>query len=89
MGVMEDFITGQDNTKRVAANKVYLEQLQQRVKKINALEGIIEELDDDKIQAKTLEFRQRLASGEDINGPILEEAFAVVREASWYVQSIF
>jgi preprotein translocase subunit SecA len=30
-----------------------------------------------------MEFRERLKKGEDINGKILEEAFAVVREAAW------
>ncbi len=38
---------------------------------------------DDELQAKTTEFKERLAKGEDINGPLLEEAFAVVREAAW------
>ena len=35
------------------------------------------------LAAKTDEFRQRLKNGEDVNGPLLEEAFAVVREAAW------
>jgi len=59
--------------------------VQKRVERINALEATIEELGDDELQAKTQEFRERLAKGEDINGPILEEAFAVVREAAWRV----
>ncbi|KAL3908321.1 MAG: hypothetical protein SGILL_008526, partial [Bacillariaceae sp.] len=56
-----------------------------RVDTINKLEATIEELDDDELQAKTEEFRQRLRKGEDIDGKILEEAFAVVREAAWRV----
>jgi preprotein translocase subunit SecA len=51
--------------------------------KINALESTIEELGDDELRRKTEEFRVRLVKGEDINGPLLEEAFAVVREAAW------
>jgi preprotein translocase subunit SecA len=85
MGFMEDLLTGADETKREADNQKYLTELQQRVERINALESSIEDLDDDELEAKTIEFRQRLQSGEDINGPLLEEAFAVVREAAWYV----
>lgn len=85
MGVMEDFLTGQDQGKRIQANKEYLSSLQIRVDNVNALESSIEELDDDELQSKTIEFKKRLTYGEDINGPVLEEAFAVVREAAWYV----
>jgi hypothetical protein len=83
MGMFEDFLKGQDSSKRVEDNKKYLEALQKRVEKINALEPTIEDLGDDELEAKTEEFKQRLASGEDLNGNLLEEAFAVVREASW------
>lgn len=85
MGVMEDFLSGADSSKREADNKKYLEALQKRVEAINALEPEIEELGDGELQAKTAEFQQRLEAGEDINGPLLEEAFAVVREAAWCV----
>jgi len=47
------------------------------------MEADIEDLGDDELAAKTKEFRERLAKGEDINGKILEESFAVVREAAW------
>lgn len=36
-------------------------------------------------RAKTREFRERLASGGESVEDILEEAFAVVREAAWRV----
>ena len=85
MGFMEDFLSGQDTEARKKANDQYLAKLQQRVDRINALESSVEELGDDELQQKTDEFRKRLASGEDINGKLLEEAFAVVREAAWYV----
>jgi len=82
MGFMEDFLAGTDNDKRQEDNDKYLATLDQRVKKVNALEAVIEDLGDDELLAKSAEFRKRLAGGEDINGPILEEAFAVVREAA-------
>jgi SecA DEAD-like domain len=86
MGIVEDFVTSTDAKARQATNEKYLAELQQRVDKINALESIIEELDDEALQAKTKEFQQRLQKSgnkEDVNGPLLEEAFAVVREAAW------
>ena len=54
----------------------------QRVNRINALEDEIEELSDEALKAKTEEFRGRLAAGET-EDDLLEEAFAVVREAAW------
>lgn len=83
MGIVEDFVVGSDAKTRKVATEKYLLELQKRVDRINALESDIEDLGDEDLQAKTLEFRERLAKGEDINGPILEEGFAVVREAAW------
>jgi hypothetical protein len=83
MGVVDEFVTTNDAKLRSKGNELYLKELQKRVDAINELESTIEELADDELQAKTKEFQQRLAGGEDINGPILEEAFAVVREAAW------
>lgn len=86
MGMFEDFLSGQDKSARSQENVAYLKQLQVRVERINALEPSIEDLGDDELVAKTQEFRERLAQGgEDMNGKLLEEAFAVVREASWCV----
>jgi hypothetical protein len=84
MGIVEDFVSSSDQRTRQVDNDKYLQELQKRVDKINEWEEIIEELDDDQLQAKTREFQQRLSQGgENINGPLLEEAFAVVREAAW------
>ena len=48
--------------------------------------AVIEDLGDDELEQKTIEFKHRVQQkGESINGPLLEEAFAVVREAAWYV----
>lgn len=85
MGIMEDFLTGQDDSKRQKETSKYLKSLEVRVERINTLEKDIEDLGDDELTAKTDEFRKRLAAGEDLNGKLLEEAFAVVREAAWYV----
>lgn len=85
MGIVEEFVLGRDTQTRQASNDEYLATLLERVSKINALEASIEELDDNAILAKTSEFRNRIANGESMNGPILEEAFAVVREAAWRV----
>mgnify|MGYP004507383317 FL=1 len=51
------------------------------VKEINGFEESIKSLDDEKLSAKTDEFRTRLKNGETLDD-ILPEAFAVVREAS-------
>lgn len=83
MGIVENFVSGTDEKTRKSSNEKYLAKLQQRVDRINGLEESIEDLGDEELQAKTEEFRQRLAKGEDMNGPLLEEAFAVVREAAW------
>jgi preprotein translocase subunit SecA len=52
-----------------------------RVAKINALEPQMQALSDADLRAKTQEFKDRLAKGETLD-QLLEEAFAVVREAS-------
>lgn len=45
-----------------------------------------EKLTDEELRAKTAEFKRRVREqNEDVNGPLLEEAFAVVREAAWRV----
>ncbi|MDP1988783.1 preprotein translocase subunit SecA, partial [Phenylobacterium sp.] len=54
---------------------------QARVAKINAFESQLEALSDEALRGKTEEFRARLAKGETLD-QLLEEAFAVVREAS-------
>ena len=63
------------------ANERNLKPLRTRVNRINALEPMTEALSDTALRAKTDEFRKRLADGASLDS-ILEEAFAVVREAS-------
>ena len=67
-------IFGSSNDRKVKA-------LAGRVAKINSLEPNIQALSDEALRAKTVEFRERLGRGETLD-QLLEEAFAVVREAS-------
>src|SRR5579864_1190899 len=53
----------------------------ERVADINELEPLMEKLSDEELKAKTAELRQQLAEGHTLD-EILEEAFAVVREAA-------
>jgi len=85
MGILDDLLKKGDTASRDFTGKQYLNDLQIRVDRINALEKSVEDLDDDELAAKSDGFRQRLSKGEDIDGPILEEAFATVREAAWRV----
>ncbi|MFL9924734.1 preprotein translocase subunit SecA [Herbaspirillum lusitanum] len=62
-------------------NQRLLKQYQKIVRDINALEAGIEKLSDTELQAKTPEFKQRIANGEKLDD-LLPEAFAVCREAS-------
>jgi preprotein translocase subunit SecA len=62
-------------------NDRLLKTYRKTVARINALEPQFERLDDAQLQAKTPEFRQRLAQGETLDA-LLPEAFATVREAS-------
>ncbi len=55
--------------------------LQALVPDVNALEAATEKLSDEALTHKTVEFRERLANGEDLND-LLIEAFAVVREGA-------
>ena len=61
-------------------NERLLKQYSQAVRQINALEPATAALTDEALQAKTAEFKERVAKGEALDA-ILPEAFAVVREA--------
>ncbi|MDB5937294.1 MAG: preprotein translocase subunit SecA, partial [Massilia sp.] len=62
-------------------NQRLLKQYQKTVREINALEPQIEKLSDAELQAKTPEFKDRVAKGETLDD-LLPEAFAVCREAA-------
>ncbi|MBR3756560.1 MAG: preprotein translocase subunit SecA, partial [Firmicutes bacterium] len=73
MGLMEK-IFGDLNEKEIKKiNKI--------VDKIEALDGQMTALSDEELQAKTPEFKERLANGETLDD-ILPEAFAVCREGA-------
>ena len=61
-------------------NEREVKSLRPRIEKINALEPSIQQLSDIDLAAKTIDFRERLERGATLDD-ILEEAFAVVREA--------
>jgi len=62
-------------------NDRLIKQYKSIVAQINTLEQSVIDLDDAALQAKTAEFKEKLASGQRLD-EILPEAFAVVREAS-------
>lgn len=64
-----------------SSNDRILKRLKKRIVQINKLEPIFEQLSDQELQAKTAEFKQRLAEGASLDS-LLPEAFATVREAS-------
>ena len=63
------------------ANDRIVKGFDKPVAKVNALEPEFAKLSDDALRAKTVEFRERLAKGETLDG-LLVEAFAIVREAA-------
>ncbi len=62
-------------------NERLLKSMGKIVSKINGLEEELSQLSDTELAAKTVNFKERLASGETLDD-ILPEAFAVVREVS-------
>ncbi|MDB5464138.1 MAG: secA [Phenylobacterium sp.] len=73
MSIFQQFF-GSSNDRKVKS-------MQARVLKINALEPQTQALSDEALRAKTVEFRERVAKGATLDD-VLEEAFAVVREAA-------
>ena len=65
----------------VDSNEKELKRLQPTVNRINELEPEFERLSDDKLRAKTEEFKARLNTGSSLD-ELLPEAFAAVREAA-------
>ncbi|MDD4122395.1 MAG: preprotein translocase subunit SecA, partial [Eubacteriales bacterium] len=74
MGLMEK-IFGELNAKEV-------KKVEKIVDKIEAFDENMQRMTDGELQAKTFEFKERLAAGETLDD-ILPEAYAVCREASW------
>ena len=70
MGFLENFFSGRE-----------IEKLRKRAQEINALESNTSNLSDTQLREKTDEFKKRLSEGQTLDD-ILNEAFAVCREAS-------
>ena len=64
-----------------SSNDRNLKKYNNRVTEINALESIYEKLSDEELKNKTIEFKELLTQGSSLD-EILNDAFAVVREAS-------
>lgn len=64
-----------------SSNERELKRIQPRVARINELEPTYQAMSDDDLRNQTVLFRKRLAAGETLDD-LLEEAFAVCREAS-------
>ena len=73
MSFLDTFLSKQDNVEIKKLNKI--------VENIEGLEEKISSLSDEELSNKTSEFKKRLKDGETLDD-ILEEAFAVAREAS-------
>lgn len=67
-----------------SANKKELKKIEPIIKKIESYDKPMQQLSDDELKHKTVEFKERLKNGETLDD-ILPEAFAVVREASYRV----
>ncbi|MCG7992886.1 MAG: preprotein translocase subunit SecA [Candidatus Thiodiazotropha lotti] len=61
-------------------NDRLVKRMTKTVAQITNLESEIEQLSDDALKQKTVDFRARLDAGENLDG-LMQEAFAVVREA--------
>ncbi len=59
-----------------------MKQRVKRVERINALEPEMQELSDEQIRGRAADIRDRIAGGVDLDD-VLDETFALVREASW------
>lgn len=58
-----------------------IKELEKIAQKVNKFESEISVLDDNSLQNKTIEFKERISKGETLDS-LLPEAFAVVREAA-------
>ncbi|MDU1399026.1 preprotein translocase subunit SecA [Finegoldia magna] len=67
-----------------SVKKKELKKIEPIIKKIESYDKSMQQLSDDELKHKTVEFKERLKNGETLDD-ILPEAFAVVREASYRV----
>lgn len=69
------------------ANDRKIKKLTKEVERINAFESQLEQLTDEQLSHKTIEFKERLAQGATLED-LVHEAFAVVREAARRVSGL-
>lgn len=67
-----------------SVNKKELKKIEPIIKKIESYDKYMQQLSDDELKHKTVEFKERLKNGETLDD-IMPEAYAVVREASYRV----
>lgn len=75
-------------TKMFDANKRDVKRLEKMALKIESLAEEMEQLSDEDLRAKTIEFQERYAKGETLDD-LLTEAFAVVREGARRVLGLY
>ena len=80
-GGIAKFIEGRITAMFGSSNARFLKKMQPRVEAINQWEPKCQSMSDEQLREQTEIFRKRLAAGETLDD-ILEEAFAVCREAS-------
>lgn len=73
----------------VTINELRLKSIRKIVKRINTWSDEVKSYSDDALKQKTIEFKERLASGVDTRDTLLPEAYAVAREASWRVLGMY
>ena len=69
-----------------SSNQRELDRIERKIKKINSFEESMADLEDNDFPKKTLEFKEKIKSGIELN-EILPQAFALVREASKRVRN--
>ena len=74
IGTLASKIFGSSNDRKV-------KNLRPRVAEINAMEPELEALSDEELRERTVQFRQQIAEGADLDS-LLVPAFATVREAA-------
>lgn len=75
-------------TKMFDANKRDVKRLEKMALQIESLADKMEQLSDEELRAKTIEFQERYAKGESLDD-LLTEAFAVVREGARRVLGLY
>ena len=64
--------------------KKRLQEIENKVKPVEALSQTYRDMSDEQLKAKTVEFKERLANGETLDD-IFVEPFATIREAAYRV----